>query len=82
MIKLGKKYKDSLSGIEGRATAITEYEYGCRRVALEWLGKNSDGNKCCVEAWFDEERLIGKESKARKGGPGSVPAKRSIPKRR
>lgn len=81
MIKLGETYKDNLSGIAGRAVSITEYEFGCRRVTLEFIGKTAEGNKTCLEATFDEQRLIAK-SKAKKGGPGNVPQKRSMPKRR
>lgn len=78
MIELGKKYKDSPTGIEGVATAITEYEFGCRRVMLEVVGKDDNGNKQILEYTFDEQRLTVK-SKATSGGPGSIPSMRSSP---
>ena len=81
MIILGRKYKDKATGIEGVATAITEYQFGCRRVCIEKAGKDSDGNVCIMEYWFDEQRLTSK-SKAKIGGPGNIPSKRSIPSKR
>jgi hypothetical protein len=32
---LGVKYRDTQTGIEGTATAVTFYQFGCERVALE-----------------------------------------------
>ena len=51
MVKLGKQYKDSISGFEGVAISRTEYLYGCVRVGLE--GKAKPGESL----WFDEQRL-------------------------
>ncbi len=83
MIELSKKYKDNCTGIEGVATAITEYQYGCRRVLLEKLGKDEYGNPVILEFTFDEQRLVAKnESKAKIGGPGSLTSKRITPKHR
>jgi hypothetical protein len=51
--KLGKKYRDKITGIIGTATSITEYLYGCRRVGLTTT--NGDGD---VKDWvFDEPGL-------------------------
>jgi hypothetical protein len=36
-IKLGKRYRDDVTGFEGVATSRTEYIYGCRRIGLEFL---------------------------------------------
>lgn len=53
-IKLGKKYRDEITGFEGTATARTDYLYGCVRVSLE--GKGNDGEP---QEWvFDEQRLV------------------------
>lgn len=82
MIKLGEKYKDKLTGIEGVAVAITEYQFGCKRIILEYIGKDEAGNKVGLEFTVDEQRLTAKKTK-RPGGPGGpIPQKRSIPKRR
>ena len=34
MIKLGSKVRDSITGLEGIATARTEYLYGCVRITI------------------------------------------------
>jgi hypothetical protein len=51
--KLGKKYRDTITGVEGTATSITEFLYGCRRIGL--VTTNADGD---VKDWvFDEPGL-------------------------
>lgn len=80
-IELGKKYKDNCTGIEGVATAMTEYQFGCKWVLLEKVGKDENGNPQVLEFWFDEQRLTTK-SKAKTGGPGSIPLNRIVPVRR
>ncbi len=80
MIELGKKYKDKNTGIEGVASAICEYQFGCRRVCLDRIGKDENGNPQIMEYWFDEQRLTSK-SKAKTGGPGSIPTKLPTPSR-
>ena len=83
MIQFGKKYRDKETGIEGIATAITEYEFGCRRVLLERLGKDEHGNVIILEFTFDEQRLVAKgKAKAKKGGPGSTLLGRNLPQKR
>lgn len=34
-IRLGERYIDKQTGIEGTATAVTFYQFGCERVSLE-----------------------------------------------
>ena len=34
-VKLGERYRDRQTGIEGTATAVTFYQFGCERVGLE-----------------------------------------------
>ena len=58
MIVLGKKYKDSISGYVGIATARTVYLYGCIRILLESKKLKEDGTP--QEVWFDEQRLVPK----------------------
>lgn len=51
--KLGKKYRDKITGIEGIATSVTEFLYGCRRIGLTY--KDGDGKPADVV--FDEPSL-------------------------
>jgi len=75
MIELGKKYKDSLTGFEGIATARATYLYGCVRVLLEAKSKS---NVKPEEYWFDEQRLDIPTKAATKnpGGPGPIAPRR------
>ncbi len=79
MIELGKKYKDSITGLEGIATARTEYMFGCVRILLEGKKLKSDGTP--NELWFDEQRLVpkAKTKKEPPGGLGAVAPQRSVP---
>jgi hypothetical protein len=52
-IKLGCRYKESLLGIEGVATAITDHITGCNRAQIQLVDRK--GNKKVYE--FDETRL-------------------------
>ncbi len=54
-IRLGEKYRDTITGFEGVATSRCEYLYGCVRVTLE--GVSVDG-KAPEELCFDEQRLV------------------------
>lgn len=60
-VELGKKYRDSITGFEGVATAKTDFLYGCVRVLLE--GVTSE-EKNPEEFWFDEQRLKDVETEA------------------
>ena len=67
-IKLGKNYRDELTGFEGRAVCRSEWENGCIRVTLE---RGDKDNKVEAEG-FDEQRLVPPEKvKATAGGPRS-----------
>lgn len=77
-IKLGEKYREPRSGIEGTAVAIAFYEFACERVTLETY--NSTKGEI-TEYTFDAPRLVevktGKVAEVTKtGGP-----ERSIPRR-
>ncbi len=75
-IQLGKRYRDTISGFEGTATARHEYLYGCVRVLLE--GRSVE-DKAGEELVFDEQRLVEAETAARptatatSGGPRPTP---------
>lgn len=53
-IVLGEKYLEPRSGIEGTATAISFYEYGCERVTLETFNETRAEVQ---EYTFDSPRL-------------------------
>jgi hypothetical protein len=68
-IELGKRYRDTQTGIEGVAVSIHFYQHACERVVLEYV----EGNKV-EEVSFDVPRLqsveTGKVAKTNKtGGP-------------
>lgn len=77
-IKLGKKYRDELSGIEGIAISKHEYIHGCTRIALQWV---KDGE--LKSEVFDSPGLVDvaveeKVTTRKTGGPRPVPAPRSV----
>lgn len=73
-LKFGDKYRDIVTGVEGVATARSEYMNGCVRIQLEW---SKDGS--CHLDWFDEQRLVhaksghGLKALATAGGPQNDP---------
>jgi hypothetical protein len=83
-IVLGDRYLDKQTGIEGIASAVYFYQYGCERVNIEVLNKDGE----LKEYSFDAPRLTHVETGVRAtttktGGPakGSNPH-RSAPSRR
>jgi hypothetical protein len=59
-IKLGKMYRDKITGFTGMATGCATYITGCSRAGLEpaYSGKGTP-----TEAqWFDVQRLVEVES--------------------
>lgn len=79
-VVLGERYLDTVTGVEGVATARHEYQFGCVRVTLEW---QKDGEPKAES--FDEQRLRAADGRpveltARTGGPGTVPAARPTPR--
>lgn len=82
-VKLGEKYRDSITGVEGTATARVEYLYGCVRIDLEGVDKAGE-----PKAWiFDEQRLVSVATNepvkvtATSGGDRQRPSERSQPSR-
>jgi hypothetical protein len=77
-IQLGERYRDSLTGYEGVATARHEYLYGCVRIALERIGDNGE----VKTEVFDEQRLATVaddqpvKQTATSGGPRTEPTTR------
>lgn len=84
-VRLGQRYRDSVSGWEGVATARYEYWNGCIRYEL--AGQDQDGKPESFA--FDEQQLVEAESNkevqpsARAGGPReSKPVRRpGVPSR-
>lgn len=68
-IKLGEKYRDDQTGIEGTATAVIFFQYGCERADLETVVNGK------IETYgFDAPRLTHVETEKRAttkrtGGP-------------
>jgi len=60
-VTLGEKYRDSITGFEGVATARYEFLHGCVRYCLEKGDK--DGKQS--EAVFDEQRIVEAKTKKR-----------------
>ena len=79
-IKLGEKYREERSGIEGTATAISFYEFACERVTIEHFNKSKGEIQ---EYTFDAPRLThvetGQKAKTEKtGGPDRPMPRRGI----
>lgn len=55
MVKIGSKARDLVTGIEGFATARTEWLYGCSRVRIEGPGTSQKDKP--QDNWFDEQRV-------------------------
>lgn len=64
MADLGQKYRDSVTGYTGVATAKTEYMYDAPSVRLTCIGK--DGRP--EDTWFSEGRL--EPANSEKAGAG------------
>jgi len=77
MIKLGEKVRDEITGFEGIAIARIEYLNGC--VRYEVKPKILKDGRPIEGEWIDEQQLVAK-SKAKTGGPGTIPSKLSCPK--
>lgn len=76
-IKLGKKYRDTISGYEGTATGRYEYLSGCVRIEL--TSSKLNNGKVLTQV-FDDDQLVtvkGKKTKREsgQGGPRTSPAR-------
>jgi hypothetical protein len=79
-IKLGEKYREERSGIEGTAVAISFYEFGCERATIEHFNP-SKGE--IHEYTFDAPRLTSVETgqkaeTSKSGGPARPVPRRSL----
>ena len=64
-VTLGKKYRDTLHGFEGIATAQTRYITGCDQIEIQWL-KNGEP----LSFWLDITRLEGVKIPPKEKKPG------------
>ena len=67
VVMLGDKVKDNITGFEGVATGRFAFLSGCLRIEVT-PDKLQDG-KVIEPQVFDEQRLAGKASKTKVGGP-------------
>lgn len=77
-IVLGERYRDTQTGIEGVATAITFYQYSCERVCLETVI-----NSKIEEYYFDVERVenmatMERATTEKTGGPRPAPVRTGV----
>ncbi len=81
-IVLGERYRDTVSGYEGVATAVYFFLHACERVLLEqWDANNAE----LKELAFDAPRLVhidtNKQATTTRTGGGPNPERRSAPLR-
>ena len=81
-LKLGERYRDQTTGLEGHLVAIHLYEHACERGTLRYV----NGQQDVTEASFDAPELVhvpsGVAAKSdRTGGPNRSTGGRSVPGR-
>lgn len=76
-IRLGERYRDGQTGIEGTATAVTFYQYGCERVQIEAVVAGK-----IEEYGFDAPRLTHVATQVRAVSTGTGGPERAASTRR
>ena len=81
-LKLGERYRDKTTDLEGHLVSIHLYEHACERGTLRFL--NGDGD--VSESTFDAPELVNVKTGAavkslRTGGPNRASGSRSTPSR-
>lgn len=61
--RLGRTYKDTITGFEGVATGHCEYLTGCNQTLL--APPSTDAGKLADSHWFDDQRLVVDPNKPR-----------------
>jgi hypothetical protein len=70
-IVLGDRYRDTQTGLEGVATSLYFFQYGCERVNLEIVTPGGEIKDYGFDAPRLEHALSGDRATARRsGGPG------------
>jgi hypothetical protein len=77
-IRLGEKYRDDQTGLEGIATSIHFYQHACERVTLEYVHEQQG----LLELTFDSPRLTSMATgitavTAKTGGPARAGERRT-----
>jgi len=89
VIENGDEVRDSVTGLKGIVTGITEHLHGCRRMVIQ--AKMNKNKEVPDTYWVDEPQLVILKKRVIKstnrtavltGGPVSKPKDRRIPKRR
>ena len=81
-IKLGERYRDEQTGIEGVATSVHFYQHACERVTIEYVKPD----QTLEELTFDSPRLTSIRTgitavTTKTGGPARAGETRSVPAR-
>lgn len=81
-LKLGERYRDKTTGLEGHLVAVHFYEHACERATLRYV----NGQQDVTEATFDAPELVavktGETPKTTKtGGPNRAMGARGVPSR-
>jgi len=61
-VRLGASYKDSITGFEGIAVALTEWLHACRRIGIQSKDFDKEGKPIEIQ-WFDEPQLVSLRTK-------------------
>ena len=79
-VKLGKRYRDTITGFEGVAYGQTEYLFGCYRVTLTGVNKDGDPAEFTFDApQLEEIKDAPRHEKAqRTGGPRNAPSRAGL----
>ena len=77
-LKLGERYRDNTTGVEGTLVAVHFYEHACERGTLRYVNRQQD----VTEASFDAPELVraatGVVARAAKpGGPARAEGRRA-----
>lgn len=76
-IKLGERYRDTLTGFEGTAIAKHEYIHGCTRVTLQAVVRDEIKDYAFDAPALEEVGSGATVTSLRTGGPRATPAPRT-----
>ena len=81
---LSKKYRDTMLGVEGVATAGVTYLTGCDQLEIKWVGPDGSINTHWVDVIYIksvEKERAGKSVEKKPGGPQPTIPTRCPPRR-
>lgn len=81
-LKLGERYRDKTTGLEGHLVALHFYEHACERGTLRYVNSNKEA----IEVTFDAPELVHIQTgevatTTRTGGPERANGQRGVPSR-